>query len=59
MGLFGAYLWYRSGKKKAQRRAQREIDRLEYQLDEALEECDNCGYAAAQHSDEGDCPSYE
>ena len=56
MGLFGAYLWYRHGKKKATRRARRELDEF---VEEANEVCDNCGYTAAQHSDEGYCPTYE
>ncbi len=59
MGLVGAYLWYRHGKKKAERRARREFADLEDELDNTDDVCQNCGYTATQHSDEGDCPSYD
>lgn len=58
MGLLGAYVWYRHGKKKAQRRARREREELEDLLDEADDVCEHCGYTRAQHSDEGYCPRY-
>jgi len=59
MGVLGAYLWYRHGKKKAERRARRAIADIEVDLDEASEECETCGHTRAQHSDEGYCPSYD
>ena len=59
MGLVGAYLWYRHGRKKAERRARRELAEYQDSLDDADEICENCGYTAAQHSDEGYCPSYD
>ena len=59
MGLLGAYVWYRHGKKKAQRKARRELAEYTEAFEEANEVCDNCGYTAAQHSDEGYCPSYD
>lgn len=58
MGILGAYLWYRSGKKKAAKRARRAINDLQGELDEANAICSNCGHTAAQHSDEGYCPRY-
>ena len=58
MGVLGAYLWYRKGKKKAERQARRIVANIEADLDEANERCDTCGHTRAQHSDEGDCPRY-
>ncbi|MFZ9157723.1 MAG: hypothetical protein ACO230_06480 [Ilumatobacteraceae bacterium] len=65
MGLFGAYLAYRHGKKKAERRAEREEIREERHrrqsgipADDDL--CDDCGYAFSKHSDDDPplCPNY-
>ena len=53
MGLFTGYLAYRHGKKKAERKARA---RDEWNSDD---ECENCGYLASQHSEEGQCPSYD
>jgi rubrerythrin len=69
MGLFGAYLAYRHGKKKAERRAELEDIREERrrrragvpaQNDIYDDICDDCGYAFAKHSDDDPprCPSY-
>lgn len=73
MGLFGAYLIYRHGRKKARRSARREIDELQDRLDELEAEadssdddvddelvCDLCGHRLAQHSDDDPplCPNY-
>jgi rubrerythrin len=51
MGLFSYYLGYKRATKKA--RAARDS----YEED-SEEICDNCGYAARQHSDAGECPTY-
>ena len=58
MGLFGAYLIYRHGRKKARRAARREIDELQDRLDELV--CDLCGLRLAPHSDDDPplCPNY-
>ncbi len=53
MGLLTGYLAYRHGKKKAERKA-RACD--EWNSDD---ECENCGYLASQHSEEGQCPTYD
>lgn len=69
MGLFGAYLIYRHGRKKARRAARREIDELQDRLEELEAEvdssddelvCDLCGHRLAQHSDDEPplCPNY-
>jgi len=71
MGLFGAYLAYRHGKKKARRAADRDMHDLERRLadiesregsgdDDDDEICDSCGHRRAQHSDDDPplCPSY-
>lgn len=55
MGLFTTYLIYRSGRRRAERRA--EIDRLE-ELEFENEICRHCGYVRAQHDDDGYCPVY-
>lgn len=59
MGLFGAYLAYRHGKKKAERRAQRERDEARFDADDDIV-CDNCGHRLSQHSDDDPpmCPHY-
>jgi hypothetical protein len=51
MGLFSYYLGYKRATKKDR------VARDSYE-DDAEKICDNCGYAARQHSDEGDCPTY-
>jgi len=51
MGLFSYYLGYRRATKKA--RAAHDAYEDDYE-----EICDNCGNAARQHSDEGECPTY-
>jgi rubrerythrin len=51
VGLFSYYLGYKRATKKA-RAAQ---DAYEEELEDL---CNNCGYAARQHSDAGDCPTY-
>jgi rubrerythrin len=53
MGLFTGYLAYRHGKKKAERKAR---ERDAWSSDD---ECENCGYLASQHNEEGRCPSYD
>ena len=63
MGLFGAYLAYRHGRKKAERRAQRELDDLRDEMESADDDdavCDNCGYGLSKHSDDDPplCPHY-
>ena len=61
MGLFGAYLAYRHGRKKAERRARRELDDLRDEIDSRDEPvCDNCGHRLSQHSDDDPplCPRY-
>lgn len=65
MGLFGAYLAYRHGKKKAERRAEMEDIREERRRRRAGipaddDICDECGYAFAKHSDDDPplCPNY-
>ena len=60
MGLFGAYLAYRHGRKKAERRARREIDDLRDEIDDGDLICDECGHRLEQHSDDDPplCPSY-
>lgn len=47
MGLFTSYLIYRSGKKRAERRMQRELDELH---DEIMTPCEHCGYPEFAHS---------
>lgn len=68
MGLFGAYLAYRHGKRKAERRAEMEAIREErrrrrdaaFEDDEDDPTCDDCGYALSKHSDDDPplCPNY-
>ncbi|MTA28164.1 MAG: hypothetical protein F2562_04835 [Actinobacteria bacterium] len=65
MGLFGAYLAYRHGKKKAERRAEMEDIREERRrrragIPAADDICDDCGHAFVKHSDDDPplCPSY-
>ena len=72
MGLFGAYLAYRHGKKKAERRAEMEAirDERRRRQEAAFDEddddddddptCDDCGYALSKHSDDDPplCPNY-
>lgn len=69
MGLFGAYLAYQHGKKKAIRKAEREDmrDERRRRQDSASNEpfdddesCEDCGYAFSKHSDDDppQCPSY-
>lgn len=68
MGLFGAYLAYRHGKRKAERRAEMEAIREErrrrrdaaFEDDEVDPTCDDCGYALSKHSDDDPplCPNY-
>lgn len=57
MGLFSFYLGYRKGRRRAERRAGRDAW---WANDDVVDEdiCDNCGYRASQHSDEGMCPDY-
>lgn len=56
MGLLSFYIGYRKGR-RAERRRSSSIDSA-YDDVAADEVCDNCGYEARQHSDEGDCPHY-
>jgi rubrerythrin len=65
MGLFGAYLAYRHGKKKAERRAEMEEIREERRRRRAGipaddDICDDCGYPFSKHSDDDPplCPTY-
>ena len=60
MGLFTAFIAYRHGRKKAERRARRELDDLRDELDGSESVCDECGYRLEQHSDDDPplCPSY-
>jgi hypothetical protein len=61
MGLFGAYVAYRHGKKKAERRATMQSAREERLLRKSDPTCDLCGYRRSKHSDDGQnlCPSYQ
>jgi hypothetical protein len=61
MGLFGAYLAYRHGKKKAERRATMASAREERLLRKSDPTCELCGYRRSKHSDDGQdlCPSYQ
>lgn len=61
MGLFGAYLSYRHGKKKAERKAAVNSARDERIRRRTDPVCQSCGYRLSQHSDDGQnlCPSYE
>lgn len=56
MGLLGLILAYRTGRRRAARRATQRFD-----LDRELmqEVCDNCGYERIQHDDNGRCPTYD
>lgn len=60
MGLFGAYLAYRHGRKKAERRAATDSARDERLRRKNDPVCESCGYRASQHSDDGleRCPNY-
>lgn len=65
MGLLGAYLAYRHGKKKAERQAElddiREERRRRRTGRPASDDvCRECGYAFAKHSDDDPprCPRY-
>jgi len=61
MGLFGAYVAYRHGKKKAERRATMQSAREERLLRKSDPTCESCGYRRSKHSDDGQnlCPSYQ
>ena len=61
MGLFGAYVAYRHGKKKAERRADMQSAREERLLRKSDPTCELCGYRRSKHSDDGQnlCPSYQ
>jgi len=61
MGLFGTYLAYRHGKKKAERRATMASSREERLLRKSDPTCELCGYRRSKHSDDGQdlCPSYQ
>ncbi len=61
MGLFGAYLAYRHGRKKAERRADMQSAREELLLRKSDPTCESCGYRLSKHSDDGQnlCPSYK
>ena len=61
MGLFGAYLAYRHGRKKAERRADMQTAREERLLRKSDPTCKSCGYRSGKHSDDGQniCPSYK
>ena len=60
MGLFGAYVAYRHGKKKAERRADMQSAREERLLRKSDPTCELCGYRRSKHSDDGQnlCPRY-
>jgi len=65
MGLLGAYLAYRHGKKKAARQAELDDIREERRRRRAGrpasdDVCHECGYAFAKHSDDDPprCPRY-
>ena len=64
MGLFGAYLSYRHGKKKGQRQAQLaseiEAERDARRLRGTDPLCPTCGYHFSQHSHDSAkrCPTY-
>ena len=55
MGLFTAFLAYRSGRRSSNRDHEEERERL---IEWAEEISDNCGYRRMQHDDEGLCPRY-
>lgn len=57
MGLLTGYVIYRAGKKRAERRAQNELEERD---SEQQLICDHCGHMLAQHSQDGRylCPNY-
>ena len=61
MGLVGAYLSYRHGKKKAERKAALESARDERIRRRTDPVCQSCGYRLSKHSDDGQnlCPRYQ
>ncbi len=61
MGLFGAYLSYRHGMKKAERKAALESARDERIRRRTDPVCQSCGYRLSKHSDDGQnlCPRYQ
>ena len=61
VGLFGTYLSYRHGVKKAERKAAMQSAREERLLRKSDPTCESCGYRRSKHSDEGQnlCPSYQ
>ena len=61
MGLFGAYLSYRHGVKKAERKAALESARDERIRRRTDPVCQSCGYRLSKHSDDGQnlCPIYQ
>jgi hypothetical protein len=61
MGLFGAYLAYRHGKKKAERRSDMQSAREERLLRKSDPTCGACGFRRSKHSDDGQnlCPKYQ
>ena len=59
MGLLGFYIGYRKGRRAERRRSSSSSFFDDVAGEVADDEvCQNCGYEARQHSDEGDCPNY-
>lgn len=56
MGLFSYAIGRRSGAKKASKESA--IER-EHERAFEDEQCESCGYRRRQHSDSGQCPSYD
>ena len=55
MGLLSFYIGYRKGRRAERRRSSSDAVFDAVADDEV---CNNCGYEARQHSDEGECPTY-